>query len=1519
MMDVTSAFWHFSQQPLRKLFLVTLIPFFLVAFEAQAETPFYGAVSGSFATSPSGAATYTIPIDVPPGIAGLQPQLALTYNSQGGNGLLGMGWGLGGQSVINRCPATIVQDGFKGGINFDTNDRFCLDGQRLIPTGTDNIALYGSGTSYRTEIETFSKIIGYSTQGTGYAYFVVLTKSGQTIEYGYTSDSRIEANGSNNPSVRVWAINKVEDTVGNELNFNYIEDFSNGEYRIDSISYANGQRHVAFTYEDRADVSSRYVGAGLVKATKRLTHIQTFVGTSNIRDYTLNYELNLSPSTSKSRIDNIEECGFDDINSSRECKPAIVLDWGNAFEDGFTRTFSALGLSDAAGWWKAKHFSTISYADLNGDGKADLCARGSAGVHCWIGTGDGFVSAFSGPGLSDADGWGEAKYYSTIRYSDLNGDGKADLCARGGAGVQCNKQVFGANDLLQSLTNGNGHVTSINYLPITDNTIYTKDQSPPQFPDVVNIQSPMYVVASHETDNGIGGSYKMSYTYGGAKSHRLGRGYLGFQWQETVDEETGITTRTEHLQDPGNYEYIGRVDNSEVRLSDNTLLRRVDYSYDTMLSDAGMRYPYLAQSIESQYETDGSLISTVTNSTSGYDLYGNPRYSTTSTTSTTDGLETFTRQTDSTVTNDVINWRLGVITSSKVTNTIPGQPPQSRESSFAYDSLNGLLMSETIEPNNPSLWVTTAYEYDLNGNKTKSTVTGADLAQPRITTTSYDLVNNQFPYVITNAEGHSETRLYDAATGKIISLTGPNLLTTTWVYDAFGRASNELRADGTSTATVYGSGSDLSCSSTSLNAAHFIKTTKTGAPSTVIYFDKLSREVQRCTTGFDGSLVYKDTEYNAHGKVTRVSRNYFSGSSKVWTTYAYDELGRPLTETTDGILGSASYIYAGKTTSVTNPLLQTSSRTVNAIGKLVLVTDALGNNVHYQYDPFGNLIQVTDALGNEVKMGFNIRGHKIWMDDPDMGYWDYGYNVLGEMNWQRDAKLQTTTMQYDKLGRMIGRVDGDGTTTWAYDTALNGIGKLHAVTRPEDAYSKTYGYDGYGRGLDVTTAILAVDYTMSTAYTADGKVDTITYPVGTGATPFAVQNVYNANGYLEKVQKSDASIAYWTANVVNAAGQVTWETLGNSIDTLRSFNGSSGLVSAISTGNMGGVQSLSYDFDAGGNLKQRIDDNQGYSENFLYDDLNRLTSAELVEFAVTKNYQYNAVGNIINKSDVSANDYVYPASGVNSVRPHAVTSAGGNTYSYDANGNMVSGAGRTLSYTSTNKPYDIQAGGTYSTFAYAPNQGRIVQTNNEGTTIYLKPVGNSNTLYEKQTKNNVVTHKYYVYGGSGMVATYQERDNATSDTRYFHKDHLGSIDAITDEVGTVIERLSYDAFGKRRVTPCNGVDPTCLLTSSITTLGFTGHEHLAALGLIHMNGRVYDPTLGRFMSADPQVKYAKSTQGFNRYSYVDNNPLSRIDMDGFGWLSKAWRKIKKAVVIIVVIVAAVYTGGLQWLLLWGVL
>src|SRR4029077_20351705 len=111
---------------------------------------------GKFSVGTSGAATYNIPIAVPPGTAGLAPSLSLEYNSQGGNGLLGIGWSLGGLPSIGRCPRTVAQDGALGGINFDANDRFCLDGQRLVViSGT-----YGAdGSEYRTEVDTFSKII----------------------------------------------------------------------------------------------------------------------------------------------------------------------------------------------------------------------------------------------------------------------------------------------------------------------------------------------------------------------------------------------------------------------------------------------------------------------------------------------------------------------------------------------------------------------------------------------------------------------------------------------------------------------------------------------------------------------------------------------------------------------------------------------------------------------------------------------------------------------------------------------------------------------------------------------------------------------------------------------------------------------------------------------------------------------------------------------------------------------------------------------------------------------------------------------------------------------------------------------------------------------------------------------------------------------------------------------------------------------------------------------------------------
>jgi RHS repeat-associated protein len=115
----------------------------------------------------------------------------------------------------------------------------------------------------------------------------------------------------------------------------------------------------------------------------------------------------------------------------------------------------------------------------------------------------------------------------------------------------------------------------------------------------------------------------------------------------------------------------------------------------------------------------------------------------------------------------------------------------------------------------------------------------------------------------------------------------------------------------------------------------------------------------------------------------------------------------------------------------------------------------------------------------------------------------------------------------------------------------------------------------------------------------------------------------------------------------------------------------------------------------------------------------------------------------------------------------------------------------------------------------------------------------------------------------------------------------------TDEAGAVVERLSYDAWGRRRF-PDGTDDPSGSITSQ-TTRGFTGHEELGDVSLVHMNGRVYDPLLGRFGSPDPTTENPFSTQGWNRYSYVGNSPLNFTDPSGYCFLGCFWQPIFKAI------------------------
>jgi RHS repeat-associated protein len=151
----------------------------------------------------------------------------------------------------------------------------------------------------------------------------------------------------------------------------------------------------------------------------------------------------------------------------------------------------------------------------------------------------------------------------------------------------------------------------------------------------------------------------------------------------------------------------------------------------------------------------------------------------------------------------------------------------------------------------------------------------------------------------------------------------------------------------------------------------------------------------------------------------------------------------------------------------------------------------------------------------------------------------------------------------------------------------------------------------------------------------------------------------------------------------------------------------------------------------------------------------------------------------------------------------------------------------------------------------------------------------------------------YLIAGGRLIGVHVQKADETTATRYFHTDHLGSISVITDEAGVVVERLSYDAWGKRR-HPDGSPDPAGAITSE-TNRGFTGHEQLDSVGLVHMNGRVYDPLLGRFGTPDPMTEAPFSTQGWNRYSYVGNSPVNFTDPSGYCFMGCFWQPAFQAI------------------------
>ncbi|MBL4829231.1 MAG: VCBS repeat-containing protein [Aliivibrio sp.] len=359
---------------------LTLSLFSLASFATTPAGPSQTAMlSGDFFVS-GGQAGYTLPIAVAPGRGGHQPQLSIEYRSDSPNGVMGMGWSIGGLSSIGRCGKNIATDGAWGGVNFNANDRFCLDGQRLIAvSGKDGEHL----TEYRLKDNGYSKIVSFGSVGSGPEYFKVWRKDGSVYEYGNTVDSRAELPGSE--SALRWAVNKIATKANqNSIDFTYHEDLAASSHRINEINYVGGK--VVFNYADRPDKTSQYRVSALLKRSQRISAISTFAadGTTDTGKYNFSYDQ--SSATKRTLLQSIEYCV--DAN----CTTKSEFDWSSQ---------ESVTLSNAV----ATGFKSPRYFDKNRDGVKEVYGVVSSGSTLTVkdlnGATKSSVKSFSLRGSSD--------------------------------------------------------------------------------------------------------------------------------------------------------------------------------------------------------------------------------------------------------------------------------------------------------------------------------------------------------------------------------------------------------------------------------------------------------------------------------------------------------------------------------------------------------------------------------------------------------------------------------------------------------------------------------------------------------------------------------------------------------------------------------------------------------------------------------------------------------------------------------------------------------------------------------------------------------------------------------------------------------------------------------------------------------------------------------------------------------------------------------------------------------------
>jgi RHS repeat-associated protein len=791
--------------------------------------------------------------------------------------------------------------------------------------------------------------------------------------------------------------------------------------------------------------------------------------------------------------------------------------------------------------------------------------------------------------------------------------------------------------------------------------------------------------------------------------------------------------------------------------------------------------------------------------------------------------------------------------------------------SFKYYSDGNLQETiEYIDPSNLARKRATTYFYDPTGlNLTKKTITGATGGGTITYEYGYDPLGRLTSETLWRRNSASDATLVPHVTiytyddiDRLIAVTDPTGTIRENVYDNRGHVIRLIEHHKLEDRLIFTRDYDLN--------------------------DRLTRETDvygdQTNYGYDeaGNLIQVT---DANGHVTR---------------YEYDAMNRRTAVIdANGYKSQVVYDLAGRVVQTVNPLGKAVKTDYDALGRPVAITDAMTYQTQFTYDPNGNLTNMIDAnalAGLKPKNSYGATVYKEYDElnqvvrevDASNGETKYTYDLLGNITSITDAETHATWFDYDDLGRLATVRDPLYATTgkaitFTYDEAgnvLSRTGRSGAQTAGSQSVGNqdityTFQYDLKNRLKQKTDS--RVNMSLSYSYDKAGNIATKTNYDGS-VTEYRYDD---ANRLVAERNPNYLEVSYQ----YDEAGRLLNRILSNGARTSYTWDDDNRLASLVNTSaNVTTVNSVTYQRDRLGNTTRQTDMNGG-TTSFVYDPLYRLTNADYPGTGNDQGFTYDKVGNRLTMTKAGTT-LAYVCDIDNRLKEiHQGTKTGPllNSFDYDDDGNLLNKRGSTgnilqnFSYDAKGRVKGITTGGISppTQLAYDPFGYRIYKSDSRGNLSYLL----EGELLEGVMSGYQWQAKYMLGAVIDEVVNGYQFDPSGNWTNYtFHHDLLQSVVGLSGHEGSVLQTIQYGPFGENMATTGN---------SNNNFLHFTGRELDPDSGLYYYRARYYDPTIGRFITADPKGFAA----GVNFYAYAGNNPINANDPYGLETIISIFRDI----------------------------